>query len=515
MRSLAHLQQPTDREWKDAARPHLSLAGLFLLLATAIGVCAILILRGESPAAFGALLAASLLVAILVRWQRGVYGLLLYLPVAGVVTLALLPWNGPMIFNPVGLKDWLFVIPAYLGFMGSIVVGRQALPRADKLTVTLLGAFAVLVLVEMVHPGIPNGMTALIGAKVWLTYIPLYFLGLALAVDRRNLANLWRLMMVIAVFPCLVGVGEYLASYVFGYDRVMAQIYGSHAADVTQAMTWFDVGGGEVFRIPSTFTFWTQYFSFTLAMLVPGFAVWRSDPSPAWRRTGGIFLGFVTLAGFLSGSRGAFVFLPLALVVIYWLERGLAGAVRAGAYVAVALAGALAISRVAAKPMFDWIWGLFSSYAVDTAYGGLAQALGSSWLGHGTGTNTGPARYAFGQPELFVAIQNYYAKTTYELGVLGLAILVCLFATWIVGGVRTLRTLRDPGLRATASALTGFVIIVALNSFKGWMLDLDPVNVYFWLFAGVLASLGRLDSPPPPLHEGLDAPAAEPAEAQA
>src|SRR2546422_3928701 len=38
---------------------------------------------------------------ILVRWQRGVYGLLGYLPFAGVVTLALYPWEGPAVFNPV------------------------------------------------------------------------------------------------------------------------------------------------------------------------------------------------------------------------------------------------------------------------------------------------------------------------------------------------------------------------------------------------------------------------------
>jgi hypothetical protein len=32
-----------------------------------------------------------------------------------------------------------------------------------------------------------------------------------------------------------------------------------------------------------------------------------------------------------------------------------------------------------------------------------------------------------------------------------------------------------------------------LCSFKAWLLDLDPVNVYFWFFAGVLASLPALD----------------------
>ena len=34
---------------------------------------------------------------------------------------------------------------------------------------------------------------------------------------------------------------------------------------------------------------------------------------------------------------------------------------------------------------------------------------------------------------------------------------------------------------------------MALNSFKGWQIDLDPINVYFWVFAGFLLKLGYLD----------------------
>src|SRR2546422_10078993 len=62
---------------------------------------------------------------ILARWQRGVYGLLGYLPFAGVVTLALYPWEGPAVFNPVLCKDWLFVVPAYLGFLAAMVLRRE------------------------------------------------------------------------------------------------------------------------------------------------------------------------------------------------------------------------------------------------------------------------------------------------------------------------------------------------------------------------------------------------------
>jgi hypothetical protein len=63
----------------------------------------------------------------------------------------------------------------------------------------------------------------------------------------------------------------------------------------------------------------------------------------------------------------------------------------------------------------------------------------------------------------------------------------------VVLGSRILRRLRDPGLHASAAALLAFLIVAMLYSFKTWLLDLDPVNVYFWLFAGVLTCLPALD----------------------
>jgi hypothetical protein len=202
---------------------------------------------------------------------------------------------------------------------------------------------------------------------------------------------------------------------------------------------------------------------------------------------------FVAMAGFLSGARAAYIFVPLMLALMYWLNRGLSGALRAVCYTAAGLAGALAISRIAARPLFGLISGLFEDYAVNTAYGGLVESLTSSWFGHGTGTNTGSARYALERPEFFRAIENYYAKAAYELGALGLLLLIAVFVALLVLGFRILRRLRDPGLRATAAALLSFLIVAMLCSFKAWLLDLDPVNVYFWFFAGVLACLPALD----------------------
>jgi O-antigen ligase len=121
------------------------------------------------------------------------------------------------------------------------------------------------------------------------------------------------------------------------------------------------------------------------------------------------------------------------------------------------------------------------------------HSLTSSWLGHGTGTNTGAARYAIDRPELFFSIENFYAKVAFELGIAGLLLVCVLFAVLIWQGWKAQKKIQDAGLRSCAASLTAFLIVLTLYSFKGSFIDLDPLNVYFWLFAGLLARLPTLD----------------------
>jgi hypothetical protein len=72
-----------------------------------------------------------------------------------------------------------------------------------------------------------------------------------------------------------------------------------------------------------------------------------------------------------------------------------------------------------------------------------------------------------------------------------LTLIVLLFAWIIWSGWRVTRGAGHE-LRPCAAALTAFAACIALNSFKGWQLDLDPINVYFWVFAGILGRIGRL-----------------------
>jgi hypothetical protein len=201
------------------------------------------------------------------------------------------------------------------------------------------------------------------------------------------------------------------------------------------------------------------------------------------------------VATFVSGERAAFVFTPMSIALIFLLDRGIAGFVRGiGGGILIAWAVLAGVFGIALWEMYGLVGGLFTTYASEVAYGGLVQALKLAPLGMGTGTDTSAARYALDDPNSFFGIENYYAKALYELGLPGLIIVAGLFATAILAGLRVRAEMRSPPLRCWASALVAFFLIMFLNCFKGFVVDLDPVNIYYWVFFGLLVKLPVLQA---------------------
>jgi hypothetical protein len=454
------------------------------LLVTAATVSGGLIGAGYGPSMIAAATLLGWWVPVIARCDRGLYGLLAYLPFAGAVSLALSPDRLPLL-----LKDILFVAPAYVGLVAEFVVRRERL-SVPIIPIALMGALAIVAGAQVFGPGVANALMTMIGLKVWLFYLPLYLVAFHAMRSREDVWRVMRLLTALTTVPCLVGLSEYVLSLSFGYPEVMTAIYGGLAADVTQGFTVFELGPGHLMRIPSTFSFVSQYWGFTLAMLVPCYAVWRGDPSDRWRRAAAGILILDLTAGMLSGSRGAFIFIPLLLGMTVLLDRKVRAVV---VFLPVVTpATVVAAAGLGFRPLFDHVYGLFGHYARDAAYGGLLTALERGPFGAGTGTNTGPARYAVADPGAFEAIESYYAKAAYELGLPGLMLIVLMFGWIIWSGWRVTRQVGDE-LRPCAAALTAFALCIALNSFKGWQLDLDPINVYFWVFAGILSRIAGLD----------------------
>jgi hypothetical protein len=427
---------------------------------------------------------------IIGRWRRGFELLLAYVPFAGAVTLALHLWEPSLLF-----KDFFFVLPIYIGFIGEFVAHKDLIRGFPHSIIFLMLCLVVLAVLQIGNTGVTNLMMAFIGLKVWLFYIPLTFVAYAYVGSGKKLLNLCRLLVVLSFFPAAVSIIQICMVQSFGYRAAMIASYGDIAAQTTQlfAVSQFDTG---LFgRIPSIFTFAAQSFGFSLSILVPSYIVWRTDTSYGWRRTG--WSAFVTAAAttFLSGERAAFVFTPMLVALIFAFDRGLTGLLKGiGSGLLIAWTVLAALLGIAILDMYELVAELLTHYAREVAYGGLVQALRLAPLGMGTGTNTGAARYALSDPSMLISIENYYAKAVYELGLPGLFVVAGLFAAITVIGLNVRARARFPEMRCWASALLGFFVVMFFNSFKGWLVDLDPVNVYYWIFCGLLLKLPALQA---------------------
>ena len=192
------------------------------------------------------------------RWRWCVYALLLYIPFSGIPVILAYPDAA----LPVLLKDFLFVLPAYLGFAAYSMANRKS-TSVQGAPVRLLGLFAILVTLQALNPDLPGRLVGAVGMKVWLFYVPLLFLGYHLVNERGDLARALGLMSVVAIVPALIGIAE--AALIAGGDESeVYRYYGEAAGPATQnfAATGY-AGGGVLHRVPSTFTFVAQYYTFT------------------------------------------------------------------------------------------------------------------------------------------------------------------------------------------------------------------------------------------------------------
>ncbi len=478
-----------------------AVAGLSLMVGLAAG-------RGYALPALGLAAFAAALLAGVLNWRWSVYGLLLYLPVSGIPVLATYPHTAV----PVLLKDFLFVIPAYVGFMAyaSARRVRVVFPGAPLLLFLLL---AFLVVVQAFNPNLPNRLVGAIGIKVWLFYIPLYFLAYHFVRDRRDLFRLLGVMSVAAIVPAVIGIVEAVLIYT-GHAPVVYQVYGGAAQAATQNFAQFTfTGGGDLRRVPSTFSFVAQYYTFTASMVAVSYAWWRGALAGTRFASFGRLVWLLLLAAaLLNGARGAFVLIPALVLFIFLFERFPSGHRLRGvpvgrlfAAVGVFLAAA-ALFGGAPGAIFGYAFQVgrqeFQSVFVD----GFRQALALTWGGLGTGIDTNASRYAFSTPVHFQAVagtwyESWYVKAVLELGIAGLAVVALLLGFLVVRGFQSHRWLHDPRMRAVSAALLAFLVWNLAYNLKGQYMDIDPIDVYFWLFAGLLARVAVLDrdeSGPPP-----------------
>jgi hypothetical protein len=452
-----------------------------VLAATGISVA---VVTGRVLFLIGAIGALAALLVGIRDWRWSIYGLLLFLPFSGIPIIASYPHTQVAVL----LKDILFVVPAYVGF-GLALKGKSIRLPGAPLVIT--AALVLLIAVQSL-PKISDPLVPLVGAKVYLLYIPCLALGYHFVKDRDDLTHLLRTLTVVGMAPLIIGIAEAVLLDT-GHSDVVYQLYGPAAQAVSQ--NFFDAGvgnGAVLLLVPSTFSFVSQYYDFTVFMVVITFAYWRLSRN----NVAAVLWAVAIIASFTSGARSAFVLTPFVLAVmalLTWRARQMAATTLA------ILAGLLSSAGVLALGLMDTLLfsaGLGSNEFQAGFVNGVPTALGITLTGLGTGHATAATRYVLGSSDVFLSYapfsESWWVKVILELGVPGLLLFGLLFGWLIARAYRAHRTIGDPGLAATSAALLAFTAWVILYLTKGPQIDLDPVNVYFWLFGGILLGIPSL-----------------------
>jgi hypothetical protein len=428
------------------------------------------------------ILVAVIWAAVLPHWRRGLELALLYMTIAGAVELWLYPASWGVL-----IKDIVFLIPAYIGFIMSGELGPTltGIPKSFGVILVLLVG---IIMVESINPAGPGLVATLIGLKVWLFYVPVMLLGYAYVRDRTSLLRLSRLMIGLIWLPCVVGILQWLLSITIGYRAAITLFYGDAAAAATQQFAQFDKVG--VIRIPGTFPFATQYLDYVLCMLAPVLGSAAIEDNKFWQKLRMVSLVLLFIGGLMTGVRAAFVMIPLSLAVFYLLSRGGLGIVWVGLLTAGALAIVFSISGIDPSGMLNMETNLSGRYAGMQA-GEIKDALEKTWVGRGVGTSTTAAQVIENSGDIDV-YEGYYAKTVAELGVAGLFLVVAAQLTLLALALRGHRHFRGSKLQPYCDSIAALAFIFFAYSYKGPIMSLDPPCSLYWLFAGVLFALPKV-----------------------
>ncbi|MEL6382007.1 MAG: hypothetical protein AAFQ89_05970 [Cyanobacteria bacterium J06626_18] len=90
-----------------------------------------------------------------------------------------------------------------------------------------------------------------------------------------------------------------------------------------------------------------------------------------------------------------------------------------------------------------------------------------------------------------IALASFPSKLLYEVGIPGLAAILALYTTLIVTGFQAYRRVNLSQLRQCALTLWLFIVLFSYFPYY-YPLDVAPVNVYYWLAAGIVLRLPEL-----------------------
>jgi hypothetical protein len=442
--------------------------------------------------------------------RQALYAFIIYVPVGGTITYYL--GNSPIL----QLAKDAFYVPALIGLWQTC--RKQGLPliipQEIKIPLYIVLGCSILTLLfvnggqqfnppsvgllEKAPQEIPLAM-GILGLKVFLGYVPLLGCAYYLIRDKRDFLFLSRLQISLILICCVLGFIQYLL-LLTGACQGTRGLEGDALFRATlEARCYF--GGALVYspdegviRLPGTFVAPWQWAWFLIASTFFTFATGFTDPSPIWRLVGLGSLVTVFINAVISGQRIALALVPTCFVILLLLT-GQIGNLKRFIPAGIGLALVLGIVMVTNPAVVQERTASFTSrWEASPPEDFIVQQFEENWkdvdgpLGSGLGRATNSAR-AMGKTKL---VETYYPKVLYEVGILGVLAFLGLVTSLTIAGFKTYRSIKNRNFRSYGAALWVFILFISYNTYY-YPLDVDPVAVYYWFFAGVLFKLPELE----------------------
>lgn len=416
-----------------------------------------------------------------------------------------------------GVKD-IIVLMVYVNYF--LIAWRREKVLKNSLKVPLLLCFGW-ALVEALNPNLDNFLVPIVGLRMTFFYVPLLFLGYAIAADEMRLKRFLTLNLAVGAIVAALGVTQAVVGLNFlNPDEASASYLRLY---LTRKSPSFDV---EVLRPTSTFVDAGRFaiYLFALVYLGLGFLsyLYGLAQKKGWRLRILVWLCWLTILAslFLSGQRSAILWLIFSFPVLLLahgaqilrrqLIRSLPMAKLAVAMLALLLLAAVILpKKITAVYRFyvDTLSPTSASFSVDrelttrpvTYWKSIVYAFRSgALLGHGTGTASLGLQYVYGAEKSEEAgiyfVEGGYAAVLWEWGVIGLG----LWLWWSLVLIREV-FVKVALLRGTPYYWLGMNIglyaffILFPWFFMGMQIYQNYVTqVFLWLAIGILFKLPTL-----------------------
>lgn len=437
-------------------------------LALALGVNAVLLLAllvGVGPELVGLAVAVPLGFALAARPQRGLLALVALTPFNGLLVLVPLP---PMAAY---WKEALLLVTLAATFVAPSRARGRPGRRLPRWTPGLV-AFVAL---GVASSGMVGGLQALVGLKITFFAILAFVVVWRCPFDARERDRLVSVLMVVGVVTAAYG----LAQQAIGPDRLNAIGY---PYNETIRFAGGFMRSFSTFIQPFGFGFFLMVVVlvavpviledprrprnqlFLLALPVLGIAVLSTIVRGAWL---GLIVGVVYLG--VHRYRLLLLLLPVAMIAVLFLPAEAAGP---------------AFSGSSTEERADG-WRENLPVVIERPIGTGIGSTGSAALA--TARLSGADRRTY-------QTDNYYFKVVLELGLVGLWIFGLLLAGIFSETRRTALRVggRDGAFLAGAAAC---VLGIAAACTVATYFEIFPMDLLFWLFAGIAADLAAGGSP--------------------